>query len=74
MMEWQSIETAPKDGSWILAFDPNILQSEMEPGGLVLVRWMLTDGPDGEMWHWGDTLEMLSPTHWMPTPAPPRPS
>ena len=73
MSEWQPIETAPKDGSAILA----------------VVQWMWSDGTPGEAqdvvhWHqagfWACATPMnylqaldegVTPTHWRPLPAPP---
>jgi hypothetical protein len=71
---WQPIETAPRDGTRILA----------------MIRWSWSDGTDGEAqdviyWHaraqfWvcGTPMnyvqvldEGVAPTHWRPLPAPP---
>jgi hypothetical protein len=70
---WQPIETAPRDGSRILA----------------MIRWSWSDGTDGEAqdviyWHTGGKFwacgtpmnyvqgldEGVEPTHWRPLPAP----
>lgn len=65
MSEWQPIETAPKDGSKIWAF--NYEQGVME--------W--TEGDGWALWIWSDELlrdvdpDPEQPTHWMPLPAPP---
>lgn len=63
---WQPIETAPKDGRWLLLHraDINITivaqwDDESEPG----YDWLTLDGP-----HYCDTF----PTHWMPLPEPPK--
>lgn len=58
--EWQKIETAPKDGTEVLA--------AWSGSPLVRIvayydRWI--EGRDG------DGIE--TPTHWMPLPAPPEP-
>lgn len=58
-MEWQPIETAPRDGRPILA-------SDIGPYAYV-VEWFKANkawiGADGMYW---------SPTHWMPLPEPPK--
>jgi hypothetical protein len=57
-MEWQPIETAPKE-ELILAYAGGMMRLVMwENGGLVQV---------------GATIEQgwFEPTHWMPLPAPP---
>jgi len=62
-MEWQPIETAPKDGAWLL---------------LYWVTMPITLYPfcafwDDGWWHpsFRDYGEVF-PTHWMPLPEPPR--
>jgi hypothetical protein len=72
-MEWQPIETAPKDGTWILV-----------TGGDIGYNW---DGDTipavtTAQWHykswqmaWFDSGclgEYDNPTHWMPLPQPPK--
>ncbi len=63
-MDWQSIETAPMDGTEILAFT--------HEGPRIVWR---VDGDDG---YWEDMQRMLAgatpfrPTHWMPLPEPPQ--
>lgn len=66
MSEWQSIETAPRDGSHFLAYDP-------EHGRVVLLFGeRADDGTD----LWEDTVQeywpFYKPTHWMPLPEPPK--
>ena len=62
-MEWQKIDTAPKDGTPILIYDT---------GMMVSIRW------DRSKWNLPDFLEMshagmeIWPTHWMPLPEPPK--
>ncbi len=75
-MEWRPIETAPRDGTYVLVFG---LRGDWWPGegfqprGTPEVtiascgdakrdRWeMIEDGP----------VRDFLPTHWMPLPAPP---
>ena len=78
-MEWQPIETAPKDGTWVLL-----------TGGVIFYGWDGDDFPDcvvGQYvsdqyvsedkwqfaWYDGGCYgEYEHPTHWMPLPAPPK--
>jgi hypothetical protein len=60
-MEWQPIETAPKDGSLVLGFGPHeqrrtYIEAIQHYRGKWTITWM-----DG----YGE------PTHWMPLPEPP---
>ena len=61
-MEWQPIETAPKDGHAILASDP---------------AWhgvpcpMFWNGEEWQHWFRSELYGAYDPTHWMPLPAPP---
>jgi hypothetical protein len=59
-MEWQPIETAPKDGSDFLVFIAN--------GKITIGRYIAGSHFAGDSLGNGDTL----PTHWMP--LPPKPS
>lgn len=73
--QWQPIETAPKNGEWVLlyGFEPQDTSSEHEGGwGPCVVG--RSDGDEG--WDVGiyDSfceLAVYRPTHWMPLPAPP---
>ncbi len=74
-MEWQPIETAPKDGRIPLLMSDPVM-------GVILGRW--DDGYDDEgnlcaepCWLFaeaypdGDSLFECEPTHWMPLPSKP---
>lgn len=66
-MEWQPIETGPKDGRWIL------LHFHCAPDGVgVFVgKWA---SPKGFDFHWcieGRGTPGIGPSHWMPLPDPP---
>lgn len=68
MSEWMPISTAPKDGTRILCFAPDL-------GGINyygVARWAERD-PDFPNtvagWFWPFAIR---PTHWMPLPPPPR--
>jgi hypothetical protein len=57
-MEWKPIETAPKDGTRILVYAPDIdrvLIATFRPSLRIWVGWR----------------ETLVPTHWMRLPNPP---
>ena len=59
-MDWQPIETAPKDGYAILAWVSGWRRAH-------IVYW------DGEEWVGVTGLSKLKvPTHWMPLPEPPK--
>ena len=62
MMEWQPIETAPKDGTRIIVADArnvwcNVSWEKMKRAP---DRWAAVFGPIP-----------IEPTHWMPLPPPP---
>lgn len=79
-MEWKPIETAPKDGTWVLIC-----------GGSIPYRWDGDDEPPAVAAQWTTMLgtrecegnwqfawydggyygEYVGPTHWMPLMAPP---
>ena len=81
MSEWQTIETAPKDGTAI-----DVWRGGEFPGRSTDVSWR--EPSDSEWWvHGGDTIENCKatwhdafgplgrneqPTHWMAIPAPPK--
>lgn len=66
-MEWQPIETAPRDGTHIFA-------------GSLPGRWMCSaffEEHDSQWYvvgsHWTDAHDgTVNPTHWQPLPSPPR--
>ena len=64
-MEWLPIETAPKDGTSILAYT----------GDGYTYPLVCACAFDDGLW-WPDTWESpddpLHPTHWMPLPPPPK--
>ena len=64
--EWQSIETAPKDGGYILCWSEGthrILKYRSFPASSCC--------PAEAGW-FDDVLERWLPTHWMPLPEPPK--
>lgn len=79
MTGWQPIETAPRDGRWVLVCGgtPADDFSEKRPA---VAQW--TDDLNGRKteWHWqfawydgGYYGVYESPTHWQPLPPPPEP-
>lgn len=67
MPEWELIETAPKDGTFIVLYErmPNFLPHEANVGvGKFDPRYER----EWQMWGAGS---FGSPTHWMPLPSPP---
>lgn len=71
MEEWKPIETAPKDGVWVLLgrsdWDkPHIgIWTEYAP----MEDWNM---PDPRWEKDGEGLPLHGPTHWMPLPEPPK--
>lgn len=65
-MEWQPIETAPKDGTEILVCAPSHGKG---PGQFVVIVTFL----DGEWTTDRNSFDhsIWPPTHWMPLPHPP---
>lgn len=62
MTEWQSIETAPEDGTIVIIY---------EEGKAVSAFY------DSSTKQWVETMdyyEVPDPTHWMPLPKPPEPN
>lgn len=69
-MEWQPIETAPRDGTKILIWST--------PGGgyFIVIPHVEYDEPREdftERWTWKESAGMygIRATHWMPLPDPP---
>lgn len=62
---WQPIETAPKDGSCVLLYWPDI-------DSIATGAWY---APLGCVEHWCKDCRVtycIDPTHWMPLPDPPK--
>jgi len=66
-MNWQSIETAPKDGTYCKFKYPRHLNSEPFE---TEASWY---PPNDELGWWlqRNGCDFGSPTHWMPLPEPP---
>lgn len=70
MSEWQSIETAPKDGTWILL----AFLGAHHAGARSRVAYGMWSA-QGSEWvgHFEGTamMRLVPASHWMPLPAPP---
>lgn len=67
MAEWQPIETAPKDGTRIIFWGPNLAVAE---GEWLSGKWA---GHPTEGWYRTNQSPRVRPTHWMPLPDAPKP-
>ena len=65
-MNWQPIETAPKDGGTMILWEPS-LNDKVTTGYWYknILSWR-----DGDWWIEGGQITG-QPTHWMPFPEPP---
>lgn len=68
MSEWQTIESAPRDGTPVLV-------AERGPNGWWIDvgenMYDISDGPD--KWRGRESSNVTcEPTHWMPLPEPPK--
>lgn len=61
MSEWQPIETAPKDGEYVLLYDRHN-DPDRFVGFYTEVSWVL---------HGVDDIWIVTPDAWMPLPDPP---
>ena len=69
MSGWQPIETAPKDGTYILLHNDRLL------GPPYIAQWCAEYPDFGECWLGPADISLHNPiffTHWMPLPEPPR--
>ncbi len=65
MSEWQPIETAPRDGTRVLVYEPGHPSYEDDAGFIDLAYHLY-----GEVW--ASVNGGSEPTHWMPLPDPPK--
>lgn len=69
-MEWQPIETAPRDGTDVLLFVPWKGKDVMAVGWWAQAiggHWCLAGGVEIDT----DIFDYADPTYWMPLPDPP---
>lgn len=68
--DWRPIETAPKDGTWFLSWEPICAD-------MAMTCWCRRPRSQPGYWRriapWLPVREMrhMPPTHWMPLPPPP---
>ena len=67
MDKWQSIETAPRDGTPILVYSHGAAEMEMLPRGMVVDSWQKQYQGFGKI-----NQRWWPATHWQPLPAPPQ--
>lgn len=81
MSEWQPIETAPKDGTRILAWSSEYGQRETRmtmygKGSPGYAKWARGEGPAESGWNWQEPQNNWAsnwhPTHWKVLCAPPQ--
>lgn len=66
MSDWQPIETAPKDGTEVLVYEPLL------GGEINFASWRVSDAyTSGGTWQTRQWLYTARPTHWMPIPNTP---
>ena len=75
-MEWQPIETAPKDGTLVLIYNTlNNGTITSIDGKIAVARYSHQhDGLEESLWEYGTYYSgayLISATHWMPLPQPP---
>lgn len=69
---WQSIETAPKDGTVIMLLEPKELSGRTRYGRVSIGRWCVTrQYAVGGYWEDDAFTGVSQPTHWMPLLDPP---
>lgn len=66
---WQPIDTAPKDGTWFLAYWP--VHSFEDRVRVTQFSSWANDEIDRAFVDADDFIDWTSPTHWMPLPPPP---
>lgn len=74
MNEWQPIETAPKDGTTILAYcQPRYTGTDepMEFSYVSVIRWMDKYKNSKCPWRHALNNSAAEPIHWMPIPPAP---
>jgi hypothetical protein len=69
--EWHPIETAPKDGRWILLFCAREAHDGLQ---VFMARWVGEwEGPYADGYGCGlEDIGARELTHWMPMPEPPQ--
>jgi hypothetical protein len=74
-MNWQPIETAPKDGTALLVINGPKGGYYTESFQIGIARWSRAYGHKSDEWLSTvccDGVSAFEPTHWMPLPEPPQ--
>jgi hypothetical protein len=66
MSEWKTIESAPKDGTWFLAWENDTIPK------VITVYWRKHSRNKNGGWWTSFNMWKAQPTHWMPLPEPPQ--
>lgn len=62
---WRPIETAPKDGTWVLTFTPTRVPQH------AVMRWVIWATPEQDKWETDDGKWFVhAPHHWQPLTSP----
>ena len=69
-LQWQPIETAPKDGTEVLLFYPEYTQP-VKTGRWEHVRHFANGKLKWESRKWTSDFDEVTPSYWMPLPPPP---
>jgi hypothetical protein len=64
-MEWKTIDTAPKDGQKILAWDPSLF-------GVCIAEWWYGSWLVDKGSQNGGGYQNMPISHWMPLPGAPK--
>ena len=68
-VEWRPIETAPKDGTWILVWEPDGVNTKWSPQEVA--RWRTTGRQSNTPGWYDSRICSVRPTLWQPLPAAP---
>lgn len=78
---WQGMDSAPKDGTWVLLFNPDYYEHEWNDfqgryiGMMWVARWIPHTWANEPRGHWESYYSGIppdgEPTHWQPLPPPP---
>jgi hypothetical protein len=74
MMSWQPIDTAPKDGTYVLLFIPQFGRCHIWRGNYIVSETFTHGTLDYRFEGWNIDIvygDRPEPTHWMPLPAGP---
>lgn len=75
-LQWQPIETAPKDGTDILVFQPKFVKYNIDSwqrNRMAVVSWNTTNWTISHVggWECEEEFDWDALTHWMPLPEAP---